>query len=293
MSTNSLDSFSKQHDFLIGIDSDGCAFDSMEIKHKECFIPLFIKHMNLQPVSKYTREACEFANLYSKWRGANRFIAYTLALDLLEERPEVQARNVTIPKLQGIRDWMTRETKLGNPTLQEEVAGNDDADLALALEWSLDVNRTIADLVHGVPPFPGVRESLDRLSMVADMIVCSATPNDALKTEWTEHNIAHYVQAICGQESGSKKETLGEASSHGYTENHVLMIGDAPGDRKAALDVGALFYPINPGKEEASWQRFLDEACDKFLAGTYAGDYETELIAVFDKYLPETPPWKS
>jgi phosphoglycolate phosphatase-like HAD superfamily hydrolase len=288
-----LDNFSKQHDFLIGIDSDGCAFDSMEIKHKECFIPNFIKHMGLQPVSKYTREACEFANLYSKWRGANRFIAYTKALDVLAERPEVQARNVTIPKLQGIRDWMKRETKLSNTTLQAEVDGNDDADLALALKWSLEVNRVIAEIVTGVPPFPGVRESLDKLSSVADMIVCSATPNDALFTEWTEHDIAQYVQAICGQESGSKKETLGEASSHGYAENHVLMIGDAPGDRKAAQDVGALFYPINPGNEEASWQRFLDEACDKFFAGTYAGEYETQLIAEFDKYLPETPPWKS
>jgi hypothetical protein len=35
--------------------------------------PAFIKHMGLQPVSKYARETCEFANLYSKWRGANRF----------------------------------------------------------------------------------------------------------------------------------------------------------------------------------------------------------------------------
>ena len=25
--------------FFVGIDSDGCAFDTMEIKHKECFCP--------------------------------------------------------------------------------------------------------------------------------------------------------------------------------------------------------------------------------------------------------------
>src|SRR5690606_18238150 len=86
MSQLGLDNFQKQHDFLIGIDSDGCAFDSMEIKHKECFIPNFIKHMGLQPISKYAREACEFTNLYSKTRGANRFPAYLRALDLLEDR---------------------------------------------------------------------------------------------------------------------------------------------------------------------------------------------------------------
>jgi hypothetical protein len=55
--------------------------------------------------------------------------------------------------------------------------------------------------------------------------------------------------------------------------------------------VGACFYPINPGHEEASWQRFLDEACERFLAGTYAGAYEAALIAEFDRHLPEHPPW--
>ena len=29
----------KENKFLICIDSNGCAFDTMEIKHKECFIP--------------------------------------------------------------------------------------------------------------------------------------------------------------------------------------------------------------------------------------------------------------
>src|SRR5438270_13673679 len=108
MSDTPLDRFGKNYDFLIGIDSDGCAFDTMEIKHKECFIPAFIKHMGLQPVSKYAREACEFANLYSRWRGTNRFPAYLKALDLFEERPEVQARSVKVPRLEGLRDWVRR-----------------------------------------------------------------------------------------------------------------------------------------------------------------------------------------
>ncbi len=292
MSDNPLDQFEKKHDFLIGIDSDGCAFDTMEIKHKECFIPQFIKYMKLQPVSKYARETCEFTNLYSKWRGANRFISYTLALDLLEERPEVQARNVTIPKLQAVRDWMEKETKLGNPTLIKYVETNHDPELQQALDWSLKVNEVIDDLVEGVTPYPGVKESLEKLNPQADMIVCSATPNNALNKEWEEHGIRQYVKAICGQEAGSKKETLGEAASRGYAENHVLMIGDAPGDMKAAIAVGALFYPINPGHEEASWERFLAEACDKFLSGEFAGDYQAQLIAEFDTYLPEVPPWK-
>ncbi|HUG94062.1 MAG TPA: HAD family hydrolase [Planctomycetaceae bacterium] len=299
MSHNPLDEFQQRHEFLVGIDSDGCAFDTMEIKHKECFIPNFIRCMGLQAVSKYAREACEFANLYSKWRGANRFIAYTLALDLLEDRPEVQARHAKIPPLAGLREWIGREDKLGNPVLQAEVARTGDPDLTRALEWSVAVNQAIDAMVHGIGPFPGVRESLEKLGPVADILVCSATPHDALVKEWQEHDIARFVSdcagrpAICGQEAGSKKQTLGQAASRGYPSGHVLMIGDAPGDLQAAQANHALFYPINPGHEEQSWQRFVDEACDRFLGGTYAGDYERQLIAEFDRYLPETPPWST
>ena len=76
-----------------------------------------------------------------------------------------------------------------------------------------------------------------------------------------------------------------------YDKDHVLMIGDAPGDLAAARAVGALFYPINPGDEAASWKRFNQQAFDKFIDGKYAGNYEAKLVAEFDKYLPENPSW--
>jgi len=292
VSQSPLETFTKQHDFLIGIDSDGCAFDTMEVKHKECFIPNTINSFGLQAVSKYAREAAEFVNLYSKWRGINRFPALTMTMDLLEERPEVIARGVSVPKLAQVRNWIDRETKLGNPALEQEVSNTHDPELEHALSWSTAVNDTVASIVRDVPPFPNVRESLEKLSTVADMIVCSATPNVALTKEWQEHDIEKYVAAICGQEIGSKKESLGACSSRGYAKNHVLMIGDAPGDMKAAKAVGALFYPINPGDEDTSWDRFLNESCHRFLNEEYAGDYEASLIAEFDKRLPDTPPWK-
>src|SRR4029077_6064399 len=68
-----LRQFVKSHYFFIGIDSDGCVFDTMEVKHKECFIPNIIKFYHLAAISKYVREVFEFLNLYSKWRGTNRF----------------------------------------------------------------------------------------------------------------------------------------------------------------------------------------------------------------------------
>src|SRR5260370_25663339 len=88
-----LRDFKPSKEFFIGIDSDGCIFDSMEIKHKECFAPMFIKHFRLQAASKYAREVWEFVNLYSKTRGANRFPALVRALDLLRQHPQVVAQS--------------------------------------------------------------------------------------------------------------------------------------------------------------------------------------------------------
>lgn len=279
----------RQKDFFVGIDSDGCAFDTMELKHKECFIPNTIKYYGLQAISKYAREAAEFVNLYSKSRGINRFPALIETLEWLQKRPEVKTRNFEITIPASVQQWIEEESKLGNPALQQKVDGGADDDLKLALEWSLKVNETVADMVSNVPPFPLVRESLEKLYDHADMVVCSATPNEALKAEWGEHGIDKYVVEICGQESGSKKETLANASK--YDPDKSLMIGDAPGDFKAAQQNQCLFYPINPGDEDASWKRFYEEGIDKFLAGEFAGDYQQQLLDEFEKYLPEIPPW--
>lgn len=279
-----------KNEFFVGIDSDGCAFDTMEVKHKECFIPNIIKYYKLASVSKYAREAAEFVNLYSKWRGINRFPALLMSFDLLAERPEVKKRGVDVPKLPKVRQWVDKETKLGNPALEKAADESGDDELRHCLEWSQAVNATIAEIVHGVPPFPMLRESLQKLAGVADQFVVSATPNEALTREWEENGIKQYVARICGQEIGTKKETLAVAAK--YAEGRALMIGDAPGDLNAAKANGTLFFPVNPGNEDASWKRFHDEAIDRFLNGCYAGDYEAQLIAEFETYLPETPPWK-
>ncbi len=103
--TQALKDLKPTKDFFIGIDSDGCVFDSMEIKHKECFCPQYINHYGLQAVSKYAREVWEFVNLYSKTRGINRFRAVTRSLDLITDRSETKSRGVQVPQLTGIRKW--------------------------------------------------------------------------------------------------------------------------------------------------------------------------------------------
>ena len=285
-----LRDFKPAKEFFIGIDSDGCVFDSMEIKHKECFTPMFIKHFNLQAVSKYAREVWEFVNLYSKTRGANRFPALARSLNLLRERPQVKARGVSVVGTEALEEWIARETKLGNATLAAEVKKGNQK-LAQIKQWSDAVNHAIEDIVKGVPPFPLFAESLGKMVQRADTMVISQTPTDALEREWLEHDIRKGVRLIAGQELGTKTEHLNLAAKDKYAREKILMIGDAPGDYKAAKANGALFYPIVPGDEENSWKQFHGEALNRFFAGSFAGAYEVELLKRFDASLPEAPPW--
>jgi phosphoglycolate phosphatase-like HAD superfamily hydrolase len=280
-----------EKEFFVGIDSDGCVFDTMEIKQKECFCPNFIKAYKLQRVSKYARETWEFVNLYSKTRGINRFKALLEAVRLLGERAEVKTRNATLPDMSALEKWVSKETKLGNPALEHYASEVNDPQIYLALEWSKNVNKDIAEMVFGINPFPLVEQSLEKLTKKADAIVVSQTPVEALKREWEENKIDHYVHLIAGQEYGTKTEHLALAAKGKYPDNKILMIGDAPGDLKAASSNGVLFYPVNPGHEEESWQRFYNEALDKFFNGSYQGEYQKKLIEEFNSFLPEKPDW--
>jgi phosphoglycolate phosphatase-like HAD superfamily hydrolase len=147
--------------------------------------------------------------------------------------------------------------------------------------------------VQGVPPFPFVRESLQKLHDKADLVVISTTPSDALQREWGEHGLAQYMSVMAGQDMGTKRQHLEYAAKGKYPDDHILLIGDAPGDRDAAHAVHVLFYPIIPGAEEMSWQRFYREASERFLNGTYTGAYEASLLADFEKSLSDTPPWQA
>ncbi len=293
-----LKEFDKKHEFFVGIDSDGCAFDTMGIKQRECFCPWLIAYFSLQPVARAARECKEFADLFSKTRGANRHkTAKRIIAELLPTHPMVKARDFKVPQYPHYFAWVDDpKSLLSNDGLKQAIAAakvpEAKKELELALQWSERVNWAIGKTVKGMPPFPYVRESLEKIQPLADVIVVSATPNEALAREWREHDIAKYVEVITGQEMGTKAQHLKYATEGRYEKNHVLMVGDAPGDFKAARANDALFYPINPGDETASWKRFHDEAFDIFLKGQYAGEYETKLIAEFDALLPENPPWK-
>lgn len=291
-----LQDFQPEHEFFVGIDSDGSVFDTMGIKQRECFCPWMIGCFGLQPVAQAARECREFADLFSRTRGENRHKTLKRILaELLPTHPMVKRRKFKVPQLPHYFAWVDDpDSTLSDDGLRQAIGRADDEarkELELALQWSERVNRAVAEIVKDVPPFPFLRESLEKLQGKADVVVVSAAPGEAMVREWNEHDIARYVAVMAGQEMGSKTQHLQYATKGRYKENHVLLVGDAPSDQRAAKANNALFYPVNPGGEEASWKRFHDEALGRFFKGQYAGAYEKKLIAEFESRLPEKPPW--
>lgn len=283
--------FTPRHDSFVGVDSDGCVFDTMEAKQKRCFHGEIVRRWRLEPIEGLVRETAEFVNLYSRWRGSNRFPALLRTFDLLRARPETARAGVALPRLDALRAFVGSGVPLGNPELERAVRETGDAELAQVLDWSRAVNDIVARTLGPAAPFPWAVESLKAMQARSDVICVSQTPTEALVREWRESGLLPCVAVIAGQEQGTKSEHLALATRGRYRPGRLLMIGDALGDLRAARDSGALFYPINPAREAASWKRFLDEAYDRFLAGAYAGAYESGLISEFETLLPETPPW--
>lgn len=281
-----------EHEFFVGIDSDGCVFDTMEVKQKEFFIPNGIKYFDLFSISKIVRETWEFVNLYSMHRGVNRFPALVMVFELLAQRKEVCEGKKDLPDIRALKDWISKETKLGNHTLQDYLKSNPDPFLEKVLQWSLTINDEIGTWLQGLSPFDHAIDCLKKIALHSDSIVVSQTPLEALTREWTEHKIDHLINIIAAQEHGTKTEHLALAAKNKYADDKILMIGDAAGDLKAAINNGVCFYPVIPGREAESWYKLHSEVFNMFLNGSYKGNLENMLIEEFKNSLPEKPPWQ-
>ena len=281
----------KRHEFLVGIDSDGCVFDSMRVKQCIHFHPIIIRFWGLEAFEKPLRACAEFVNLNSKSRGSNRFAALVRVFELLKAYPGIRPGDIQFPDFTALKTYLDSGVPLGNPTLKEAVAKTGDAELKRVYDWSLAVNEEINTNMKPIPPFPGAVKALQLMQETSDVVVISQTPEDALVREWETHGIRAYAGMVAGLEFGTKAEQIRAASEGRYCPSRMLMMGDAVGDQKAAQETGILFYPIMPDHEEASWERFCSEAYPRFLAGTYAGSYADALAAEFHGALPESPTW--
>lgn len=279
-----FDSFERKHDFLICVDSDGCAMDTMDIKHFRCFGPCMIEVWGLHAHEQELLVRWNEINLYTMTRGINRFKGLAIALKEAEETYD----DVQIDDLETFLRWTEITKELSNRAIEDVLAQKESKSLRMALEWSERVNVAIKNLPEEENlPFEGAKAGLAAAHAAADVAIVSSANAGAVREEWTRHNLIEHTDIMLAQDAGTKAYCIGQLLQKGYEKDHVLMIGDAPGDQKAAEDNGVLYYPILVKKEKSSWERFLSEGLEKFLSGTYSGKYQEERINEFQKNLSE------
>ena len=275
-----FDGFKKTKEYLVCIDSDGCAMDTMDIKHIRCFGPSMVQEWELWKWEEEAKFYWNKVSLYSMTRGINRFKG------LYETLKYVDTHITPIEGLPDLEYFVTDSRELSNPALKRYIEKTGSPMLQKCLRWSETVNAKIRQLTDNDRlAFDGVREALEMLKEQADIaIVSSATPQ-AVREEWEANGILPYVSLICAQDAGSKDYCIGRLLEKGYDKKKAIMIGDAPGDMAAARKCGIAFYPIEVRKETESWQEFREQAAKEFFAGSYAGKAEEEYIEAFEKNL--------
>lgn len=265
---------------LVAVDSDGCVFDSMNRKHREAFLPALIDVFELEARTAEAAEIWESINLFGPTRGINRFEALALALEQLAARNGTDGR----PGTAALRQWLRQTASQSAAALEASADG--DPLLKRALAWSREVDRRTGQLPPP-PAFPGAAEALESAGGLAHRAVVSQAPHAVLVAEWAHAGLDAKVETIAGQEYGSKAEQLRTllGAADAATRNRTLLVGDAPGDRRAARESGVGFFPILPGDEAASWKRLRAEGLPRLFEERFDTDYQSGLDAAYDNAL--------
>lgn len=281
---------SRGSDRLIAIDSDGSVFPNMPAKF-EVMRDTTIGHFGLQPVAALAEEVIRFVNLEGRSRGSHRLTGLVQIVGFLRDRLGPGPLPVDLPRLGSLRRFMDSRPDWTNGTLAAAVTATGDPELARILEWSRDFSVRLARTGR-MPPVPEAVRAMTAMRETAELAVVSQAPEEQLLAEWTESGIAGLVARIGGSDRGPKPAQIRAAlDDAGIPPARAAIIGDAPGDLSAARETGIAFLPIVPGREGASWNRLLDEAWPRWLAGTFAGAYAEALTDDFLAALPEQPPW--
>ena len=275
---SALDDFKKSKRFCVCVDSDGCAMDTMNIKHIRCFGPCMVDEWGLDKWREAILDRWNVINLYSGTRGINRFKGLAMALG------EINVQYIPIAGIEALIDWADNAPELSNDAVKKELGR--DPIFQKALDWSIAVNKAITELPQEeVRPFDHVREALAAAHKAADVVVVSSANPEAVREEWKRFGLIEDVDLLCTQEMGSKAYCIQRLCEKGYSNNNILMCGDAPGDDAAAASNGVLYYPILVSHENENWKLFLDEALDRFVNGGYAGAYQDARRAAFNHNL--------
>ena len=274
---NDLLGFVKKKDFLVCVDSDGCAMDTMDIKHIKCFGPCMVSQWQLEQWEEEILARWNEINLYTMTRGINRFKGLAIALS------EISEKYCLIEDIATLVSWVDNSSELSNDALKRSIEQYPESvSLKKALAWSVAVNKAITDLPdESKLPFEKVKEALSFAHERADVAIVSSANPDAVIEEWERFGLLEHTDIVLAQNAGNKAFCIGELLKKGYRKDRVVMCGDAPGDLQAAQTNGVFYYPILVKREKESWEEFISCAFENLLNEKYGGEYEKQKTVDF------------
>ena len=262
--------YSKKKEYLVCVDSDGCAIDSMDIKHIRAFGPCMVDEWNLHEWKDAILKRWNDINLYTITRGINRLKG------LLKALKEINEQYITIEDLESLEEWATNTNELSNASVLREIEKKPDSIiLKKAISWSNAVNAKIKSLPEEeILPFQMVKEALQFAHSKADVAIVSSANLGAVMDEWERHELLPHTDIVLAQNAGTKAYCISELLKKGYDPNNVVMCGDALGDLEAANKNGVNFYPILVRREKESWEEFISTGLEKLINNEYSGTYQ-------------------
>lgn len=271
-----MNTYEKRKEFLICVDSDGSAMDTMEPKHRLCFAPLFADEFGFVENRQEIIDYWLWYNLYSKHRGVNRFKGCAHLLERFA------------PDLSGLQEYLSflaTSDEHSNRALESAIKSTEnDAVMKKVLNWSLSVNKGVHD-IEELLPFDGVTSAFEAAERYCDIAAVSSANKKALYSEWEKHGLADCCTVLMSQEEGTKAQCIAKLLELGYDKHKVIMVGDAIGDLEAAIENGVYFYPIIIKKEVECWSKFIAEAVMPLISGKLNNDIQKAWINEFNDAL--------
>lgn len=274
--------FTKTKEYLVCIDSEGCAIDTMTIKHQKCFGPMIIQTWELEKFQDIILKRWDEINLFSVTRGINRFKG--LAKMLIE----IDEKYTPIDGLDDYIDWIDTTNQFSNEGLQHYSKTNYSICIEKVLEWSINVNKSVNNIDDSLKvSYKGCYEAIEKIKEFADIAVVSSANRNVIEKEWEQNNLLQFVDGVLAQDVGTKSNCLQQLLTLGYDKNKVIKIGDALGDLEIALTNEVYFYPILVNNETESWNEFKDIGLNKLLNNDYDEFGETKEDAFYNQFKEE------
>ena len=258
-----LHEFKKNKKYLLCVDSDGCAMDTMNIKHFRCFGPCLADIYGFTENRQAFLKRWNEINLFEITRGINRFVGFaTILKEMYPQDKDILAFDA----------WAHNAKELSEKAVLQEYEATKKQVFKKAYDWSMAVNTSINALsAYDKNAFAGVKECLIYAKENFDIAIVSSANYVAVVEEWKRCGLLEHTDVITTQSDGSKAHCIAALIKKGYDKENVVMCGDAEGDLKAAKTNGVTFYPILVNKEQQSWKN-LPEFLAKFAVGISQSD---------------------